>query len=72
MVSLVRDIGASSIHPFVNELSIILKEYVTRGEWIIVSYKSSNAKQMYGIQYNRALVIVCWINDPQDIPKGKK
>jgi hypothetical protein len=54
LVSLVRDIGASSIHPFVNELSIILKEYVTRGEWIIVSYKSSNAKQMYGIQYNRA------------------
>ncbi|WP_041580245.1 hypothetical protein [Bacillus sp. 1NLA3E] len=55
-VSLVRDVGASSVHPVVNELSKILKEYVTRGEWIIVSYKSSSAKQMYGIQYNRAVL----------------
>jgi hypothetical protein len=71
-VSLARNVGESSVHPVVKNLNKILKEFVKSGEWVVVSYNSSSAERMYGNQYERASVIVCWNNDLIEIPNGKK
>lgn len=61
--NMIEELGNDSIHPVIRDIHYALKQSISNGERIIVSYAASEAKRRYKIAFDQSDTILCWIND---------